>query len=121
MEIFGCDAISLKCYKLRQMFASSFKDPWHLRISRQSQQGSLAKLHLVRSIRGSPNFLAIPIMNSLAGFMIEFILMHMYTYYHNYICVYMHACMRACSYACSYVCMHCCMYVCMHVYVYVCM
>ena len=28
------------------------------------------KLHFVRSIRGLQNFLAIPIMNTLAGFMI---------------------------------------------------
>ena len=49
----------------------------HLRISRQdfqlvekSQQESPAKLHFVCSIRGLPNFLIIPIMNSLAGFMI---------------------------------------------------
>ena len=29
------------------------------------------KLHFVRSIRGLQNFLAIPIMNTLAGFMIR--------------------------------------------------
>ena len=29
------------------------------------------KLHFVRSIRGLQNFLAIPIMNTLAGFMIN--------------------------------------------------
>ena len=31
------------------------------------------KLHFVRSIRGLQNFLAIPIMNTLAGFMINII------------------------------------------------
>ena len=29
MEIFGYDIILSKCYKLRQMFASSLKNPWH--------------------------------------------------------------------------------------------
>ena len=32
------------------------------------------KLHFVRSIRGLQNFLVIPIMNTLAGFMIRFVL-----------------------------------------------
>ena len=29
MEIFGYEAISTKCYELRQMFASGLKNPWH--------------------------------------------------------------------------------------------
>ena len=37
------------------------------------------KLHFVRSIRGLQNFLAIPIMNPLAGFMI-YIYIHIYIY-----------------------------------------
>ena len=43
------------------------------------------KLHFVRSIRGLQNFLAIPIMNPLAGFMI-----YIYIYIYNiYIYIYM--------------------------------
>ena len=34
------------------------------------------KLHFVRSIRGLQNFLAIPIMNPLAGFMINYAMLH---------------------------------------------
>ena len=37
----------------------------------EGQQGSAVKFHFVRSIRGLQNFLTIPIMNSLAGFMIQ--------------------------------------------------
>ena len=36
------------------------------------------KLHFVRSIRGLQNFLAIPIMNPLAGFMIIYIYIYIY-------------------------------------------
>ena len=36
----------------------------------EGQQGGAVKLRFVRSIRGLQNFLAIPIMNPLAGFMI---------------------------------------------------
>ena len=37
----------------------------------EGQQGGVVRLHFVRSIRGLQNFLTIPIMNPLAGFMIK--------------------------------------------------
>ena len=60
-------------YHSKQFYVSSILDIAinHLRIIRQDfQQGGAMKLHFVRSIRGLQNFLAIPIMNPLAGFMI---------------------------------------------------
>ena len=77
MEIFGYEAISTKCEKclpLALRILGITKE--HVRMSRQdfsrfeSQQGSPTKSHFVRSIRGLPIFLVIPMMNSLAGLMI---------------------------------------------------